>query len=144
MVIKAPERCLGYLHQLLLVCLALSSVAGCDPARRINMKNNSAQDAEIIWMLKTDSLLNSPFFMNNAAEVRFVLKPKAPFNEVRLSLGHGSWSPSDFKAVFEDVDSLIIRSHHGTIRLATSELKAFLWSRRSGVDKGDINIVIKD
>lgn len=125
--------------------LFISTIAflySCDPARRINMKNTSGGDAEIIWLIKEDSLANSPFFMSLSKEITFSLQSKPPYNHVKLSLGEGSWSAVHFNNIMEDVDSLIIRSHNGEIRMGQEELKAFLWSRRMGLDKGKINIYI--
>jgi len=130
--------------KLLLFILTIASLYSCDPARRINMKNTSGHDAEIIWKLKEDSLHSSPFFMNLSKEIRFKLHSKPPYNLVKLSLGEGSWSPMHFKNIIEDVDSLIIYSHHGEVRLGENELKPFLWSRRMGLDKGKINIYISN
>lgn len=128
----------------LLVITATVCVPGCDPARRINMKNTSGHDVEIRWFIKEDSILNSPLFMNNATEVTFLLKPHQPYNLVRLSTGIGVWNAADFEAIINDLDSLVIQSHYGKIRLDSLQLKQFLWDRRMGLDKGKINIFISD
>jgi hypothetical protein len=119
-------------------------ITGCDPARRINMKNASAHDAEITWLIKEDSILNSPLFMNLSTEVKFLLKPQRPYHLVKLSTGNGNWRPADFNAIMDDVDSLIIKTHYGVVRLGTEELKQFLWTRRRGIDKSSINIFLTD
>jgi hypothetical protein len=126
-----------------LFILSIVALPGCDPARRINMKNTSGHDAEVIWLIKEDSIGNSPFFMNSSKEVKFTLQSNAPYNLIKLSLGQGNWAPAHFNAITEDLDSLIIRSHQGQIKLSTDELKAFLWPRRLGLDKGKILIHIK-
>lgn len=128
----------------LLVATALWCTIGCDPARRINMKNASSHDAEIIWLIKEDSVLNSPLFMNHSTEVRFLLKPERPYHLVKLSTGAGNWNPSAFNAIINDFDSLIIKTHQGVIRLGADELKPFLWARRGSVDKSNINIFLTD
>ncbi len=124
--------------------ILLISLFGCNAARRINIKNTSGNDAEVIWLIKEDSLANSPFYMNAAKEVKFTLQAKAPYNFIKLSLGQGNWAPVHFNNITNDLDSLIIRSHHGYIKLGTEEIKAFLWTRRHGLDKGKITIHIKD
>jgi hypothetical protein len=119
-------------------------MSACDPARRIRMKNLSSHDAEIIWIIKEDSILSSPFFMNNSREAKFQLKPQSPYNKIELSTGIGNWSESQLKNILDDIESLTIKSHHGEIRVNSEELVDFLWPRRRGLDKGKIYIYIRD
>lgn len=117
----------------------------CNPHRRINMKNLSGKDAEVIWtILEHDSLAHSPFFMNNSRTVRFELKPKAPYNQVKMSFGVGSWALDTLAMTTSLLESLEIRSAKGTIRLDTSEIYTFLANRRKGIGKKKIEIVIRE
>ncbi len=55
---------------------------GCDPFRRINMKNYTGDDAEITWTIKDDSLHRSHFFLNNQKEQKFEIKDNIPGNNI--------------------------------------------------------------
>lgn len=119
-------------------------IMGCNPARRIHMKNLSGNDVEIIWMIKEDSLQSSPFFMNNSKKVKFSLKPKAPYNSIRLSLGIGSWSNRELQNITDDLDSLIITTHNKEIKLGEGEIRDFLITKRKGMGKNKINLYIHE
>src|SRR5689334_10514850 len=89
-------------------------LVGCDAFRRINMKNNSGEKASITWAIKMDSINSSPFFLSSEREVTFHLNPEAPANEIRMSFGYGTWHPRQLNNLIDDLDSMIIRSKHGT------------------------------
>jgi hypothetical protein len=119
---------------------------GCNPLRRIDMKNRSGQDVEIRWKLKDlDSIYKSDFFISNSDNLTFQLKPEKPYNEVKMSFGVGLWKPEDLAAVTDRLESLRIRSSSGTLELKTSEeIYQFLSHRRKGIGKRKILILIRD
>ena len=126
---------------LLLGCMLLFN---CSPLRKINMKNRSGGDVEITWKLKDlDSLYKSPFFMNLSRTTKFELKPDKPYNTVKMSFGMGSWPKDTLKMITDRLESLEIKSPNGTIKLDSSNnIYSFLWSRRKGIGKRKIEILI--
>jgi hypothetical protein len=140
---SALKSCSVYL---LIFLLSALITPGCDPLRRIEMKNRSGQDVEIRWKLKDlDSIYKSDFFISNSENLSFELKPEKPYNEVKMSFGEGTWKPKDLEAVTERLESLRIRSSAGTLELnSSSEIYRFLSHRRKGIGKRKILILIKD
>jgi len=111
--------------------------------RRIDMKNSSGQDAEIIWTLKDmDSLYKSPFFLSNSKKVKFKLKKDSPYNEANMSFGTGVWTKEALDSITERLDSLEIRSSSGTITMGSDEMNKYLKERRKGLGKRKIALVI--
>lgn len=128
----------------LLIFLAVS-LAGCDPMRRINMKNDSAGEAEIIWKIKEDSLHSSPFFISSDKEQKFVLSSTDPGNAIYMSAGIGTWTPKHVRNLVDDLESVVIRWDKGEIKLESEEdIFNFLLPRRKGVGKDKIEINVKD
>src|SRR5947209_10513964 len=124
----------------IVVCLLISA---CDSMRRIDMKNSSGQDAEIIWTLKDmDSLYKSPFFLSNSKKVKFKLKKDSPYNEANMSFGTGVWTKEALDSITERLDSLEIRSSSGTITMGSDEMNKYLKERRKGLGKRKIALVI--
>ena len=70
--------------------------------------------------------------MNNSKKVKYELKSGKPYNSVHLSLGMGGWTNRELQNITDDLDSLIIQSNNGEIKLGTEEIKGFLASRRKG------------
>ena len=112
----------------------------CDPSRRIEMKNRSADTAEVVWKAKTDSIGFNPFNLNNSKELRFVLPPHK--NEaVKLTFGMGTWTKSEVENVIHRMASLQIKSQTQNIKIdSLPALRDFLLAHRKGSSK--IEIVI--
>jgi hypothetical protein len=129
-----------YLLSLFITLLLLS----CDPAKRIQMKNNSGADAEIIWTIKEDSIHKSGFYISNSKELKFALKPSKPYNEVMMTLGIGTWSMEAIKNCADDLESLVIRSSKAEVKLETVDaITEFLLARRKGFGKSKIEILVE-
>ena len=127
----------------LIVLVALA--AGCDPARRINMKNETDSDAEITWVIKEDSLHSSPFFIESSREQKFELKAQSPGNAIYMSAGIGTWTPRYLREIVNDLDTVIIRWSDKEIKLSSEEeIFSFLLPRRNGIGKDKILITLKD
>ena len=124
----------------LVVVVAMLSLS-CDPVRRIEMKNNTADSAQIIWTLNEDSLMNNPFLLSNSKELKFVLYP--PKNEIKMSFGAGSWTPTEVQKLMGHLVSLEIISSSQRIKIDSLPLlKEFLLARRKGVGGARIEIVV--
>jgi hypothetical protein len=126
----------------LLFTLIYFTVAGCNPARRIIMKNSSADTAQFIWTTPEDSIGTNPFVMHNSKELKFVLPPGK--KDVSLSFGIGSWSPEYMQRFIRYLVSLeIIGSGHSSKLLSTpEEISSFLMTRRKGSGKTKIEIIV--
>ena len=122
-----------------LVVIALFS---CDSVRRIDMKNQSADTASIIWTLNEDSLSNNPFMLSNSKELKFQLYgPKR--NQINMSFGPGGWSPAEVERLANRLTSLEIISATQRIKIdSIPQLRDFLLARRKGVGGARIEIVI--
>ena len=119
-------------------------ITGCDPFQRIRMKNDTADEGEIVIFIKEDSIHRSPFFISNSKEVRFLVRP-GKNGTIHLSCGIGNWTPSAVKNLADDLESIKIRSSGNEVHLASEEeITAFLLSRRTGLDKGTIDIRIQN
>jgi hypothetical protein len=124
--------------------IMLCSVTGCDPMRRINMINKSDGDAEILWVIKKDSIMKSRFFISNSDSVNILLKNKKPYHLAKMSFGTGSWSEAFLSGFADDLESMEIHAVSGNIKLdSAGEIKEFLSVRRRSVDNSKIRIVIK-
>ena len=109
---------------------------------RIDIKNNSADTAHIIWTLNEDSLSNNPFLLSNSKELKFDLySPKR--DEIKMSFGPGNWSPKEIQRLVGHLTSLEIISSTQRIKIDSLPLlKDFLLARRKGVGGARIEIVI--
>ena len=127
-------------------CIVITiAVVACDPARRINMKNETDSNAEITWIIKEDSVHNSPFFIASSKEQKFDLKPESPGNAIYMSAGIGTWTPRYLREIVNDLDSVIIRWNEKEIKLGSEdEIMNFLMPRRRGIGKDKIIITLKD
>lgn len=129
----------------ILAIITVIILLGCDPMRRINMKNNTGDIAEITWFIKEDSILSSPFFISNSQEVVFELKPERQRNLVKMSFGIGTWSEKEIVNLVDDLDSVVIKWNDKTaVLLPENQLKDYLMARRTGIDKSKINIVLRE
>jgi hypothetical protein len=129
----------------LLILGIMFTLMSCDPARRINMKNDTGADAEITWIIKEDSLHSSPFFITSAKEQKFELKADSPGNAIYMSAGVGTWTPKYLREIVNDLDTVIIRWKDKELKLSSEdEIFGFLLPRRKGVGKDKIEILLKD
>lgn len=129
----------------LLIPLVALLLAGCDPMRRIQMKNESSGEAEIIFKIKEDSLHKSPFYISSRQEQPFRLTKDKPGNAINMSAGIGNWTPSHLRTVVDDLEAMTIRWQGGEIKLEDEEsIFNFLLSRRKGLGKDKIAIRVKE
>ena len=118
-------------------------LVSCDPVRRIDIKNNTADSAEVIWTLNEDSLMNNPFLISNSKELKFTLHP--PNNSIKMSFGTGSWTPSEVQKLIRHLISLEIISSTQRIKIDSLPLlKEFLLARRKGIGGARIEIVVSN
>ncbi|HEX8314560.1 MAG TPA: hypothetical protein VF609_06195 [Flavisolibacter sp.] len=90
-------------------------IAGCNPLRRIDMKNTTGDSVQIIWTLNEDSLSNNPFMLSNSKELKFTLQaPKTA--RINMSFGPGSWTPTEVQKLVNRLQSLEIISASQRIR----------------------------
>ncbi|MBA2329937.1 MAG: hypothetical protein H0V91_09985, partial [Flavisolibacter sp.] len=66
--------------KILLLIAVTVFICSCDPMRRINIKNQSNDEAVVIWQIHEDSVLTSPLFIGNDPEVKYTLKQDPPYN----------------------------------------------------------------
>src|SRR5829696_350130 len=117
-------------------------LSSCDPVRRIDMKNESADTAEIIWTLNEDSLMNNPFLLTNSKELKFSLTTSKT-KEIKMSFGSGGWSPKEVEKLVGHLVSLEIISATQRIKIDSLPLlRDFLLARRKGVGGARIEILI--
>src|SRR5215204_7005639 len=91
-------------------------LSSCDPVRRIDMKNESADTAHIIWTLNEDSLMYNPFLLSNSKELKFSLNTSKR-KEINMSFGAGSWSPKEVEKLVGHLTSLEIISPKQRIKI---------------------------
>lgn len=128
-----------YCFAFLLLCLT-----ACDPMRRIHIKNETGNKAEVKWKLReADSLYKSPFFLSNDMSTRFELFPEKPYNEVNMSFGAGHWSNGYLKEVTNRLQSLEIKANGKTLAIDSAQLYTYLSQRRKGLGKRTIEITLK-
>lgn len=144
---KTPNRALtemlNTMQKILIAIVVVFLWAACNPVRRIDMQNNSGQEAEIVITIKEDSILNSPFYMNNATELRLPLKTQHPYNLVKMTFGEGPWNNSFLADITDDLETMQITSTAGTITLNTpTDIEKFLMARRKGITRRKIKIYI--
>lgn len=117
----------------------------CDPMRRINMKNNTYQNAEITWFIKQDSISSSPFFISSSKDVKFKLAPVPDSKKIKMSFGIGTWSHNEVTKLADDLDSVIITWDQKVARLiSVDEIRSYLMARRRGLDKSKIHILLNE
>ena len=111
---------------------------GCDPMRRIDMRNATAQQASITWHIKEDSINSSPLFISNTTEQRFDIDPG---KRIYMSFNIGSWNRKAVKNLVDDLDSVVLQWSGKTVTLRTGEeINTYLYARRRGLDKAKILI----
>ena len=119
----------------------IASMFSCDPNRRLNLRNYSDGNVEIMWKIKEDSLHKSPFFIESDKELRFVLSPAKPGNIILMSAGIGTWTPKFLRSVVDDLESMTIRYKNQEILLdSEEEIFQYLLARRRGIGKDKIEI----
>lgn len=131
-------------YTLALLTVVAALLCSCDPMRRINMKNESAGEAQITWTLKEDSALHSPLFISNDTKVKFKLQNIKPYNEAKLSYGSGSWTEAVIKSLADDLEMLEIATATDTVRMKSeAEIWKYLADRKKGVTKKRIHITLR-
>jgi hypothetical protein len=115
----------------------------CNSVRRIRMENKSGEDAMISWVIKEDSIHQSKLFYSNSKTVCFELKPKAPYNKIKMSFGAGTWTPAALNNFVDDLETMEIKWKGGTIKLDTTQIFDYLVIRRRGMDNSQIKIQLK-
>ncbi len=130
------------MNQLIVFSFLLAVLSGCDPYQRIRMNNNTAGDAEVIVIIKEDSIHSSPFYISNSREVNFLVLPGRK-GRINLSCNVGNWTPAAVRNLVDDLESIKIRGNGAEIQLTTEdEIIAYLLARRTGLDNGTIDIKI--
>lgn len=123
-----------------LLLLALAVVVGCDPVRRIDMTNRTADTVRFIWTLNEDSLMHNPFLLSNSKELVFTLVPPKT-REIKMSFGEGSWSPKEVQKLVGFLKSLEIISPASRIKIdSLPQFRDFLLARRKGLGGARIEI----
>src|SRR5439155_24470188 len=125
--LQSMKILVGFIFFVLAVC------SSCDPVRRIDMRNETADTVKFIWTLNEDSLMNNPFLISNSKKLEFVLAPpKTKF--IRMSFGQGNWQPKDVQKLVGFLESFQIVSPSQRIKIdSLSQLKDFLLARRRGI-----------
>ena len=131
--------------KILLTGITIVALWGCDPMRRINMKNNTAEKAVISWYIKEDSINSSPFFISSSREVEFTLHPGPDSKRIKMSFGSGKWSQAVVTNLVDDLDSLVIKwNHHVAVLKTQQQIEEYLMARRRGWDKSKIHMILKE
>ena len=125
-----------------ILILGVIAMFSCDPVRRIDMKNEGADTAHVIWTLNEDSLSNNPFLISNSKQLKFDLYPPKR-KAIKMSFGPGNWSPTEVQKLVGHLTSLEIISHSQRIKIDSLPLlREFLLARRKGVGGARIEILI--
>src|SRR5215210_5156604 len=114
------------------LCLFFAGLfSGCDPARRIEMKNRTDDSVTFVWTSLEDSIGYNPFIISNARELTLSVPPH---KEIRMSFGIGTWSPLRVQQIISKLASFEILSSNQRIKIDSLELlKDFLLARRKGI-----------
>jgi hypothetical protein len=126
-------------------CLVISILflLSCDPSRRINLRNKSNNNAEVIFKLKEDSAKTSPFFISNSTRVDFNLKNKKPQNFASMSFGLGKWTEASIKNIADDLESFEIKHTKDSMLLTTEDqIAKYFFAKRKGTFKSRIEIIL--
>lgn len=124
--------------------LFLTALVGCDPVRRIDMVNQTADTVQFIWKLNEDSLMFNPFLLSNSKELSFTLAPPKT-TAIKMSFGEGSWTIRDVQKLVGFLTSFEIKSPSQHVKIDSLPLlKEFLLSRRKGIGKARIEIVVDE
>jgi hypothetical protein len=130
--------------KILLIFTLVALVCSCDPMRRINIKNHSNEDAEVIWQIHEDSLLKSPLYIGNDPEVKYQLKQQPPYNVIKIPFGYGRWTTEYIKSIADDIKELIVIKGSDTSHYnSTAQIWQYLEERKKGLGKKRIEILIK-
>jgi hypothetical protein len=125
---------------LTLLCIFVACLCACNPARRIEMKNRTADTAEITWRVKKDSIGFNAFNLSNNRELKFKLLPYQK-SAIKMSFGVGVWTPSEVEKVIRGLEWYEVRSAGRQLRIDSLPLlKDYLLSRRKGSSKIEILI----
>jgi hypothetical protein len=128
----------------LLLIVSSVFICSCDPMRRINIKNQSNEDAVVIWQIHEDSVLSSPLYIGNETEVEYQLKQNSPYNLVKIPFGYGRWTTDYIKSVADDLKGLMIIKGNDSLHFnSTAQIWQYLEERKKGFGKKRIEIIIK-
>ncbi len=131
------------MQKILIAIVLFFLITACNPVRRIDMQNNSGHEAEIVFTIKEDSILNSPFYMSNATELRLPLKTEHPYNLVKMTFGEGPWTDSFLVDITDDLETMEIKTASRTITLNTpADIEKFLMARRKGITRRKIKVFV--
>ncbi len=131
------------MQKIFIAIVVVSFTTACNPVRRIDIKNNSGQEAEVVFAIKEDSILNSPFYISNDTELRLPLKTEHPYNLIKMTFGEGPWNDAFLADITDDLESMQITSTTGTITLNTpADIEKFLMARRKGITRRKIKIYV--
>lgn len=120
----------------------IAVLVGCDPVRRIDMVNNTADTVQFIWKLNEDSLMYNPFLLSNSKELSFTLTPPK-VTAINLSFGQGSWTPREVQKLVGFLSAFEIKSPSQKIKIDSLPLlKQFLLARRKGLGGARIQIEV--
>jgi hypothetical protein len=127
-------------YSLFLLPALTACLLSCDPARRIEMKNSSADTALVIWRVKKDSIGFNAFNLSNNRELKFTLPPNRN-SEIKMSFGIGVWSPEEVERLIHRLESFEIRTGQQNFKIdSLSQLRSYLLARRKGSSR--IQIII--
>lgn len=122
----------------------LTVLTGCDPLRRIDMVNRTADTVRFTWKLNEDSLMYNPFLLSNSKELSFTLAPPKT-TAIKMSFGEGRWTQRDVQKLVGFLTSFAIESPSQKVKIDSLPLlKEFLLSRRKGIGQARIEIVVED
>lgn len=122
--------------------VALAACLGCNPVRRIDMKNETADTVRFIWRLNEDSLMNNPFLLSNSKKLEFILYPPK-VKAIKMSFGEGNWRPKEVQKLVGFLESFEILSPSQHIKIdSLPVLQNFLLARRRGIGGARIEIAV--
>ncbi len=105
---------------LFLVAVSACYCSGCNPARRISMKNSSADTAEFILTASDDSIGFNPLVLHNSKELRFRIPP-GKNNEINLSFGLGEWTKDYIDFFIKYLVAVQMTSAHQNVKLDSAQ-----------------------
>lgn len=105
------------------ICFLIAGllITACDPARRITMKNSTADTAQIIFKAREDSIGWNPFVMNNSRELSFTLPPNDS-KGISLPFGIGSWTPAYVESLMRHLVSIELVSKNKTTKMDSAAI----------------------
>ena len=116
----------------------------CNAGRKIVVENKTKSDVEIVWVIKEDSIHQSPLYISNSDVVKLTIHENSPRKKMTFTVGSGSWTPAVLNSFADDLHSMQLKWNTGFIKLDSSvKIVDFLRIRRKGIDNSVIHIVMK-